>query len=263
MPKRKAPRGLRKQIVLVQQGWRICAVSAYAIRSVALPDEEFTNFATQDDFKDLIPKGEIWIARENMEIEGVFCIANALAQLKQKEQGIDDRQAYENAVKIEQELRRRVNGIAYRDGRGQRPIPKDLYAELYITLADELHPIEVWRIDGNLVRSLYKTDYTEGGHGQVYPWCPKREIWVERDLNIKELPFIICHEYLEMRLMRERGLAYDHAHAIASKMEFALRKGGGLTSLMAPGRPRIDKRYLPQVVREEVFCALQKEFLKT
>ena len=249
MVKRRAPRGLRKRLVLFQQGWRICAVNAFVIRSVALPDEEFTNFATQDDFKDLIPKGEIWIVRENLEVEGIFCVANALAQLKQKEQGIDDELAYENAVRIERELRYRVNGVEFRDGRPQRSVPDELYGELYVTLDDEQYPIEVWRVDGNLVRSLYKTDYTEGGHGQVYPWCPKHQIWVEKDLKITELPFIVCHEYLELRLMRERRLSYDRAHSIASKMEFALRKGKGLTKLMAPGRHKIDNRHLPRVVR--------------
>lgn len=42
--------------------------------------------------------------------------------------------------------------------------------------------IEVWRIDGHLVRCYYKTDYTEGGHGYVYPWCPRNEIWIEKDI---------------------------------------------------------------------------------
>ena len=44
-----------------------------------------------------------------------------------------------------------------------------------------------WRlVDGNVVRCTYKTDYTEGGHGQVYPWVPKREIWVEKALDRTE-----------------------------------------------------------------------------
>lgn len=262
MSDRRAPQGLKKRYLFVQQGWRICAVNAFAIRSIALPDEEFTNFATRDDFRDLIPKGEIWIARENLEVEGIFCIANAMVQLKQREQGVDEKAAYKNAVQLEQELRHRVNGIPFRDGRPQLPVPKDLYTEHYLTLHDEHYPIDVWRVDGNLVRSLYKTDYTEGGHGQVYPWCPKTQIWVEKDLNVKELPFIVCHEYLELRLMRERGLAYDRAHSIAAKMEFALRKGKGLTHLMAPGRSTLDKRHLPNVVKPEVFKALQHEFLK-
>ncbi len=207
-----------------EQGWRVYAVDAFAIRSVALPDEEFTNFATQNDFPDLIPPGEIWIARQNLEVEGIFFIANALAQLKQKEKGVPDKKAYENAVQIERDLRRHVNGVEFRGGKPHKTTPPELYVDQYLTLEDEKHPIEVWRVDGNLVRSLYKSDYTEGGHGQVYPWCPNQEIWIERDLDASELPFIVCHEYLELRLMRNRGLKYDRATRFARRWSLPCAK---------------------------------------
>src|SRR5438067_959895 len=86
-----------------------------------------------------------------------------------------------------------------------------------------VYSIDDWLVDGNMVRSLYKTDYTEGGHGYVYRWVPKQEIWVEKDLDRWELPFIVSHEYLELRLMRDLGIEYDKAHEICSKVEFDLR----------------------------------------
>ena len=66
--------------------------------------------------------------------------------------------------------------------------------------------VNVWLVDGNLVRSYYKTDYTEGGHGYVYPWVPKPEIWIEDGADHREVPYIVCHEYIERRLMRDEGL---------------------------------------------------------
>lgn len=261
MPQRRVLRGLKKKFVLSQQGWQVFTVDPFAIRRVALPDEEFTNFATKDDFPDLIPAGEIWIARQNLEIEGLFFIANALAQVKQKEQGKPDKKAYEHGVQIERDLRRFVNGLEFRDGKAHKQVPPELYVERYITLIDREYPIDVWRVDGNLVRSWYKTDYTEGGHGQVYPWVPRHEIWVERDMDERELPFILSHEYLELRLMRDRRLSYDPAHAICSKMEFALRKGKGLAKLLALSRRRPTKRDLPRLTQDDVFRALIEEFL--
>jgi hypothetical protein len=128
-----------------------------------------------------------------------------------------------------------------------------LYIDAYITLADPEFPIEVWLVDGNMIRSLYKTDYTEGGHGYVYRWVPKSEIWVEKDLDRWELPFIVSHEYLELRLMRDQGIDYDTAHDICSKVEFNMRKGRGGKPILSPGRRRLAKRDLPKLTCDEIF----------
>src|SRR5262249_29380878 len=105
-------------------------------------------------------------------------------------------------------------------------------------------PVDVWLVDGNLVRSYYKTDYTEGGHGYVYPWVPRPQIWVEDGVDHREVPFIVCHEYLERRLMRDEGLDYDTAHAICSKAGWARRETGGPALLMPAGRRRLNKESL-------------------
>jgi hypothetical protein len=113
--------------------------------------------------------------------------------------------------------------------------------------------VKVWVVDGNLVRSYYKTDYTEGGHGYVYPWVPRPEIWVEDGVDHRELPFIVRHEYLERRLMRDEGLDYDTAHEICSRVEFDLRKARGATPLLVPGRGKLHKKDLPRLTDDEVF----------
>src|SRR4029079_15752925 len=124
----------------------------------------------------------------------------------------------------ERDLREKINRVKFRDGKPHPRVPKEIYVAPHITWDAPKCPVNVWLIDGNLARSWYKTDYTEGGHGQVYPWVPKQEIWVEKDLHPAEIPFILTHEYIEMRLMRDRGLDYDPAHEICVKVEFDLRK---------------------------------------
>ena len=74
--------------------------------------------------------------------------------------------------------------------------------------------MQVWLVKGSLVRSFYKTDYTEGGHGYVYPWVPKGEIWVEHDLSPGGTPLRPGPRVPELRLMRDKGLGYDRAHEI-------------------------------------------------
>ncbi len=253
MPRKRSTAGLKKQFVIRQSGWSVYSVDAFEIRNLALPDEEFTNFATRNDFADLIPDREIWIARQNLETEGMFFIANAITQMQQKFHGADDKAAYNAGTALEGMLREKVNGVKFRDGRPSRPVPKEIYVEKYTTIDDAQGPIEVWRVEGNLVRSLYKTDYCEGGHGYVYPWCPKQEIWLEKDLDKQELPFIVCHEYFELRLMRDKGFAYDRAHKSCSRLEFDLRKGKGLTRLLAPKKKLITKQNVRRLVGDDVF----------
>jgi hypothetical protein len=120
----------------------------------------------------------------------------------------------------------------------------------------------VWLVDGNLVRSHYKTDYTEGGHGHVYPWVPRPQIWVEDGVDRREVPFIVCHEYLERRLMRDAGLGYDRAHEICSKVEFHLRKGAGAAPLLTGGNHKPSKTDLPRLAGDDVFEYVQRTYLR-
>src|SRR2546421_10481556 len=108
MPRKRSTARLGKRFVICQQGWDVFAVDAFRIRNLALPDEEFTNFATRNDFADLIPEREIWIARQNLEKEGLFFIANAIAQMQQKAHGADDKSAYEIVTELECRLREKV-----------------------------------------------------------------------------------------------------------------------------------------------------------
>jgi hypothetical protein len=243
---------LNKRRVLTHTEYTVYAVNGYAVRNVARPDEEFGNFATSDEFPDLIPKGEIWISEKLAAREGVYFIANALVRLARQAAGATDR-AEEDGLEAERLLRERVTGRAFRDGKPHERVPDDLYLEEYATLPDPIGPVRVWVIRGDLARDYYKTDYTEGGHGYVYPWVPEPEIWIEDGVDRRELPFIVCHEYLERRLMRDAKLDYDRAHEICSAVEFDLRKARGPTKLLTGGRRKFGKAHLPRLVRPEVF----------
>lgn len=263
--KRKPSRSrlkLNKQFVATHEGWDVYSVDASTIRNIAQPDEEFGNFATCEEFPNLISEGQIWLGEKNLDKEGVFFIADALVRVRAKENGTPEERAYTAGLNVERELREKLTGLKFRAGRPHKRVPPPLYVEHYITLPDVKFPIEVWLVDGNMVRSLYKTDYTEGGHGYVYRWVPKGEIWVEKDLDRWELPFILSHEYLELRLMRDEGIEYDQAHEICAKVEFNLRKGRGGKPILAPGQRRLAKRDLPKLTRAEIFEYVLKTYSK-
>jgi hypothetical protein len=252
---------LCKRRVLTHTAYTVYAVNGFAVRDAAQPDEEFGNFATCDDFPNLIPKGEIWISEKLAEKEGVFFIANALTQQARQAAGATNR-AYDDGLEVERLLREKLNGIEFRDGKPHRQVPREIYLEPYTTLPDPQGPVEVWLIDGNLARSYYKTDYTEGGHGYVYPWVPRPEIWVEDGVDRREMPYIVCHEYIERRLMRDEELDYDPAHEICSKVEFNLRKCKGATPLLVRGRRKLAKPDLPRLTDDEVFDYVKRTYVR-
>lgn len=251
---------LRKRRVLSHEDYTVYSVNGLTVRNVAQPDEEFGNYAMHEEFPNLIPKDEIWISEKLAAKEGIFFIAAALTRLKRQAAGATDK-AYEDSLEVERALREKINGVEFRDGKPHKQVPAAIYLEEYVTLPDPQGPVRVWLIDGNLARSYYKTDYTEGGHGYVYRWVPRGEIWVEAALERGELPYVISHEYLELRLMRDRKLSYDDAHEIAAKLEFRLREGKGLMRVLAPGKDRLGKADLPRLTRPEVFAYVTGHYL--
>ncbi len=260
MPVRKFDPKLNKKRLFVHADYTAFTVNGFAVRNASQPDEEFGSFATHDEFSDVIEKHAVWISEKLAPKEGLFFLANALTYLARQAAGATDK-AYDDAIAVERTLRERINGIEYRNGQPHKQIPDSIYLDEYLTLPDPKGPVTVRLVDGNLVRSYYKTDYTQGGHNFVYPWVPKSQIWVEDGVDHREIHFIVCHEYLERRLMRDKDLGYDYAHDIASQLEFDLRKGQGLTPLMTSGQRKINKGDLPKLTTDEVFAFVLKTYL--
>jgi hypothetical protein len=251
---------LNKHFVATRDGYDIFSINPFAIRNLAQSDEEFDNFATHNEFPDIIPKGEIWINERAMRREGEFFSANAIARLQALEDGASEDSAYTIGLNADRKLRAARTGIRYRAHRPSKRISPRIYVRHYLTLPDEEFPIEVWIVDGLRVRSTYMTDYTEGGHGYVYPWVPKNEIWIEETIERAEVPFIVAHEYIEHRLMRDEGMEYDKAHECCSEMEFDLRKADERKQFPNLSRRRFRKTDLPKLTRAEFFDFVQRKY---
>ena len=81
----------------------------------------------------------------------------------------------------------------------------------------------IFRVDGPAVRRQHVA-FVEGGHGYVYPWIPKREVWIERMLNRQDECHNTIHELTEQHAMRHHGWSYNRAHAMADRIEQRLRR---------------------------------------
>lgn len=255
---------LQKTRLLAHGPFTAYAVDPLAVRDRSQSDEEFGNFGVHHEFPRLIPENEIWIASRVAQEEGLFFVANALARLRAMDEGSSEDQAYATGENVERYLRAKLRGAEYRGGRPHKRVPPRIYVEEYITLPDPEGPggqVTAWRVDGAVVRDFYKSDYTEGGHGYVYRWLPKPEIWVEASLERAELPFIVTHEYLERLLMRDAGLEYDHAHEICSKVEYSMRECRGPRSPVCLRR-KPTKADLPRLTSRELFDYVVRHYLK-
>lgn len=200
--------------VLNRGGLKAYLVDAEKIRDMSLHDEEFTNYAIHDDFPKMIPKGEIWISNLSNDPEREYYVDEALKRIYYSRTGMNSKQAYEKAIEWSKEHRGKIEQdyIYEKDG------------EVHKRKLGTIGKFNIYSVDARLVRDLYKVDYVEGGHGYVYDFIPKDEIWIEDEIKRGEIEYIVKHEYTELKLMRDKKMSYEKAHREAAKAEYEDRK---------------------------------------
>jgi len=233
----KAKNKFNKKLINKFGKFDVYIVNDEKIRNSAEYAEEFSDYGVNIGKKGLtnlnfkfIPKNEIWIARSIKPSERHFIIHNALSYIKGVERGVNPGDAYDNALRHEQIMRnkdilsklhikknREVNNLTHKD------VPKKVYFKKWGIIKDPDDIVNIYRVNGEAIRDLYKTDYVEGGHAYVYKWIPNNEIWIEKSIKPDEIPVIVLHEFLERTLMKYRKFPYVRAHVAASKAEFQYR----------------------------------------
>lgn len=202
--------------------YKIFTVNVTAVRAASQTNDGFSRFATHAEFPKLIPNNEIWINKEVSKHERQFLIHNGIHQYKAKEAG--KRNWHDIAQKKEKAEREKVDGLKLNPKKFNQEPPDKIYSKYYCGIPSPNDDIEVWLVNGETVRDLFKTDFIEGGNGEVYKWIPRQEIWIEKTLEDIEINLTILHEYIESTLMRYKKLTYDKAHVVAAKVDFKHRK---------------------------------------
>ncbi len=185
-------------------------------------DEEFTNYGQHYRFS-FIPENEFWIDREREPGEEKYFIDSMLVMNRLMANGMSHDEAVKKAEAAERKERAKSRLM-----RKEVEIRKN-----EDKLMDSIHKkflkkysskkIKVWIVNGEAVRDLFFLDFTEGGHAYVYPFVPKEEVWIDDDINPKELKFVLLHELHERKLM-SAGMKYDSAHKSSSEIEYYCRK---------------------------------------
>ncbi len=184
-------------------------------------DEEFTNYGQHYRFP-FIPQNEFWIDQippdaDQGEIR--FFIDHLLVEHRLMAAGTPYDKAID-AADLAERAERRKSSDAKRVLTGDDlPDPRQVHVRLWKRLESG---VEVWIVNGRLVRSVFDIDYTEGGHDHVYEFVPKGEVWIDDDLVEAERPFVLLHELHERNKMA-KGWPYSRAHVDSSKLEYRCR----------------------------------------
>jgi len=182
-------------------------------------DGEFTNFGQHYRFR-FIPRREFWIDQEHGPGEEGFFIDHLLVEHRLMAGGMDYDAALARADAVERRERRKTEIVREVARLPRKKIIETIHKQLLKKYSGK---VAVWVVKGDLVRSLYFIDFTEGGHDFVYRhFVPKNEVWLDDDLGPGERRYVLLHELHERHLM-SLGWPYFKAHRSASRIEYRCR----------------------------------------
>lgn len=84
------------------------------------------------------------------------------------------------------------------------------------------HGLKVYLVDGTFVRNHLDSDFVSGS-GNVFPFIPKSEIWIDASIPSEEVHFIIENECVLAESLRQ-GKDIDRSCSRAQKVESQSRK---------------------------------------
>lgn len=164
-----------------------------------------------------IPKNEFWIDEQTNHNEWKFFIDRMFFEQGLVRVGESNKEASEIGAILEKKERKedlkRNHSDALKKDRSELldKIKKKI-------LSDYVGKVEIWLVDGKMVRDYFLVDYAAGGHDKVYGFIPKDEIWIDEVLHPNEIKFTVLHELSERRLMSE-GDKYSESHKRATLVE--------------------------------------------
>jgi len=99
-------------------------------------------------------------------------------------------------------------------------IPIEEKTKIRKQLLREQDGLKIYLVDGEEVRKD-RIMFVSGGHGYVYDWIPRDEVWIDDNQKDKpdDMEATITHELFEIGKMRDEGLSYDDAHELANAVE--------------------------------------------
>lgn len=181
---------------------KIIFVDGYNIRNTIDPDFTILHLHSLGGFapKFYIPKNEIWIERR-LRDEADFLIKH-----ERRTARLMKNKTYHEAREI---LKKDIKPGAIPTFIKSEEVTKD--------------GIVIKFVDGGIVRRHLDPEFALGGHGYVYDYVPKKEIWIDAKMDPREYKYTLLHELTEREKMR-KGESYDNAHDFATVTEKKARR---------------------------------------
>jgi len=99
----------------------------------------------------------------------------------------------------------------------------DDIAGVYKVFMGKIDSLEIYIVDGEVVRREIYSDFIFGGNEQRYPFVPHNEIWIDNSISNRDYYPTLKHEINEMTLMRDLHYTYLQAHDSSLMIEVKLR----------------------------------------
>ncbi|MBU0461454.1 MAG: hypothetical protein KJ574_02600 [Nanoarchaeota archaeon] len=220
-------------------------------------DYDFTNFGQHCRFP-FIPQDEFWIDKQHESCgeEDIF-IKHLLVEQQMMKDGSSFDEAYDVATELERKIRQKNPAVRALMKKNRKSIISKIHKQLWKKYSAEL---EVWIVDGKLVRDLLYIDFVQGGHDRVYKFVPKNEIWIESAVPPKERKLVLLHEIHERNLMAQGWSYYLTPNGYGSRY---VLKSAHTSALEVESFCRKNPKELEKKLAEEI--SLEKvgqEYLK-
>jgi len=155
-----------------------------------------------------IPKNEIWFDRAFIK-ERQSMLATFI-----KKRALMKKIGYEKAKKILRKDMKRIDPNM-----------------AHLKLIEKRGGLKIYLVSGKLVREHFDFNFVFGGHGYVYDYVPKDEVWLDDAMLTKERKYVLIHELYELNLMK-KGKNYDNAHDYACAPEKEARRLDGVAKYL-------------------------------
>jgi hypothetical protein len=185
------------------------------------------------------PKGEIWIDNAISCEEYYLTLAHELNERNLMAKfGWKYLTAHDSSLSLEQTIRhsnaeissaheaslKKVSATDYTNIKEIRGIPDSIRLQnIYRIPVGKREGINIWIVDGYMVRKNVYPDFGFSGNDLSYHFIPEREIWIDGQVTCEETEYSIATELKERELM-EKGKSYDDAYSDAIDITQQLRQ---------------------------------------
>lgn len=176
------------------------------------------------------PKGEIWIDNAISCEEYYLTLAHELNERHLMAKfGWKYVTAHDSSLSLEQTIRhtnekicreheaslKKVSPTDYANIKEIRGIPDSIQIQnIYRVPMGTRDGIDIWIVDGYMVRKNIYPDFGFSGNDKSYHFIPTGEIWIDGQVSCDETEYSIATELKERKLMGE-GKSYDDAYSDA------------------------------------------------